>query len=206
VTDFFALLALPRRPWLDPEEVNARFVALSAEAHPDRVFHAPAEQKIAANQQFAELNAACRCLRDPKERLRHLLELERGAKLQNLERLPSAAVDFYYELGQALKQADAFLEQRGEIVSPLAKVQRFEAAMGWRDRLEQLQSRLGARRGELEAEIRALNEPWDAAPPNGSAARVGLLPLDRLENIYRDFSYVVRWSGQIRDRIVQLSV
>ena len=68
MTDYFALLDEPRRPWLEPDSLKARFLALSAEVHPDRLHNAPEAQKQAANQQCAELNSAYRCLREPKER------------------------------------------------------------------------------------------------------------------------------------------
>ena len=37
MADYFALLDEPRRPWLDPEELKAKFHALTATVHPDRV-------------------------------------------------------------------------------------------------------------------------------------------------------------------------
>ncbi len=36
VTDYFALLNEPRRPWLEPETLKSKFLALAAEAHPDK--------------------------------------------------------------------------------------------------------------------------------------------------------------------------
>ncbi len=80
MTDYFALLDEPRRPWLEPDSLKARFLALSAQVHPDRLHNAPEAQKQAANEQYAELNSAYRCLREPKERLQHLLELELRSK------------------------------------------------------------------------------------------------------------------------------
>ena len=50
-----------------------------------------------------------------------------------------------------------------------------------------------------------MNAAWNAAPPPGSPARPGALPLRRLEEIARQFSYTTRWSGQIQERIAQLS-
>ena len=40
MTDAFALLSEPRRPWLDAEALKARFLPLSAAVHPDRVHSA----------------------------------------------------------------------------------------------------------------------------------------------------------------------
>src|ERR1041385_4996185 len=107
--DNFALLNEPRRPWLDPEAVQAKFIALSSELHPDRVHQSSAEEQAAAQQRFTMLNAACQCLRDPRQRLRHLLELETGVKAEAIERLAASATDFYFALGQLCRQTDKFL-------------------------------------------------------------------------------------------------
>src|SRR5260370_36162164 len=92
MTDYFALLGEPRRPWLEPDSLKARFLALSAEAHPDRLHNAPEAQKQAANQQYAELNSAYRCLREPKERLQHLLELELRSKPEAVRPIAEATM------------------------------------------------------------------------------------------------------------------
>jgi DnaJ-domain-containing protein 1 len=204
LNDYFALLNQPRRPWLDPEEVRAQFIALSAAIHPDRVHNASAETKAAAQARFTALNAACNCLRDPRERLRHLLELERGVKPAQLERLPEEGMELYFELGHLCRSVDDFLRQRPQAASPLLKVQSLETAMAWRERLEGFQGNLNTRRAGLEKEIQALNVAWDNAPESGVERFTGL-PLDRLEQLYRHLSYALRWSEQIRERIVQLS-
>src|SRR5438445_2111306 len=100
MTDYFALLDEPRRPWLDPEVLKARFLALTAEVHPDRVHGATETEKRTANQRYADLNAAYNCLREPKERLLHLLELERGKKPEEVQKIPAGMMDLFAEIGQ----------------------------------------------------------------------------------------------------------
>lgn len=80
MTDAFALLSESRRPWLDADALKSRFLPLSAEVHPDRVHSASEAEKAAANTRYAELNAAYNTLREPRDRLLHLLELEAGGK------------------------------------------------------------------------------------------------------------------------------
>src|SRR5438128_12515999 len=86
--DYFALFNEPRRPWLDGELLKAKFLQLSAEVHPDRVHGASAADKQRAHERSAELNAAYNCLREPKSRLQHLLELETGARPKQEEKYP----------------------------------------------------------------------------------------------------------------------
>jgi hypothetical protein len=203
--DAFALLSEPRRPWLDPEALKQKFRSLSNDAHPDRVHSASEAEKQQATARYAELNAAHNTLREPRDRLLHLLELERGAKPRDVQRIPPGTMDLFVEVGQLCRDVDAFLPQRANVTSPLLKVQMFEKAMEWTDKLQALQQRINAKRDELTMELQQLNAVWESAPPIGSPERAAALPLERLEEIYRVFSYIARWSEQIQERNVQLA-
>lgn len=206
MTDYFALLDEPRRPWPDLDALKARFLRLSSEAHPDRFHAAPADERAAAGQRYAELNAAYQCLNDPRERLLHLLTLERGAKPRDVQRIPPGTMDLFVEIGQTCRDADAFLAERSKVTSPMLKAQMFQRGLEWVDRLNALQQKVNAKREELDAELKRLNAAWDAAPPVGSPDRAAALPLDRLEQLYRATSYVTRWTEQIQERLVQLAL
>ena len=81
----------------------------------------------------------------------------------------------------------------------------FQRGMEWTDKLQALQQRINARRDELSAELQQMNAVWESAPAVGSPQRAAALPLERLEQIYRVFSYIARWSEQIQERNVQLA-
>jgi hypothetical protein len=49
------------------------------------------------------------------------------------------------------------------------------------------------------------NAAWEAAPAAGSAGRAATLPLAALERGYGMLSYIGRWTGQIEERVAQLS-
>lgn len=206
MTDHFALLAEPRRPWLDAEVLKEKFVRLSSEIHPDRTHNAPEAEKLETSRRYAALNAAYHVLREPKERLVHLLELELGARPKDVQRIPPGTMDLFVEVGQLCREADGFLTERGTVTSPMVKVQMFERGMEWTEKLQQLQQRINARRDELTAELKEMNAQWETAPAPGTAERAASLPLERLEQIYRVFSYIARWSEQIQERIVQLAM
>ncbi len=204
--DYFSLLDEPRRPWLEPDALKARFLALSAAAHPDRAHNAPAAQKQAANQRSAELNAAYRCLREPKERLQHLLELELQAKPEAVRPIAEATMVWFTEVSQVCRGADQFLTERAQVTSPLLKVRQFELAQGWTDKLRRCQQEIVDRTEALGAELRAMNKSWESAPPADSAARRASLPLERLEELYRESSYLQRWLAQVQERLVRVSI
>src|SRR5690242_10840656 len=109
MTDNFLLLDEPRRPWLDAEALKQKFLARSAEVHPDRAHNASAAEKLAANQRYTALNAAYNCLREPKDRLRHLLELELGKKPSDLTDVPEDLMGLFFEAGKTFRETDAFL-------------------------------------------------------------------------------------------------
>jgi DnaJ-domain-containing protein 1 len=206
VTDAFLLLNEPRRPWLDADALKSRFLELSSPLHPDRQHGAGEADKAAANTRYADLNAAFNTLREPKDRLLHLLELEQGSKPKDIQRIPPGTMDLFVEVGQICRDVDGFLAEKGKVTSPLLRVRMFEQGMDWTDKLNSLQQRINARRDELTAELRSLNPAWESAPPIGSANRAEALPLERLEQVYRILSYVARWTVQIQERSVQLAM
>lgn len=199
MTDFFALLNEPRRPWLDANSLKQKFLALSATAHPDKIHSASESEKNAAAKKFAELNAAYNCLAEPKSRLLHLLELESGAKPKEIQQIPNALADLFAEVAAICKNADTFLAEIRGNNSPLLRVQSFERAQDWINHLNLSQKKLCDLRGNLNNELKALDERW---MKSDAAEHKEILP--KLEEIYRLFGYFNRWSSQIQERTVQL--
>jgi DnaJ-domain-containing protein 1 len=202
VTDYFILLDEPRRPWLEPEALKSRFLALAAEAHPDKQITVSKAEKLAANRRYTELNAAYRCLAEPKLRLRHLLELELGAKPAEIQQIPAALADLFAEVATTCRNADAFLTEKSKTTSPLMQVQLFERAQEWVERLQTLQTKLTELHDRLTGELKSLDALWMSRSQSGERPAI----LKRLEELYRLFGYFNRWSGQIQERIVQLSL
>lgn len=203
MTDYFALLNEPRRPWLDPDSLKAKFLALSADLHPDRVHNAGDSEKAAAAHHYAELNSAYNCLREPKDRLRHLLELELGSKPRDVQEIPRDLADLFVEVAQLCRQANAFLAEQGKVSSSLLRVQLFERGQEWTTRLSTMQRRLDERQEELIQELQLLDAAWDRAKDHPTSRE---LLLGRLEEIHRLLSFYARWNSQIQEAIVQLTL
>jgi curved DNA-binding protein CbpA len=231
MTDYFALLDEPRRPWIDPDRLKRKFLSLSARVHPDRVHTAPEAERLTAGASYSELNAAYNCLREPKDRLRHLLELESGAKPADVERIPAGTMDAFFEVAQLCRAADALLAEQAAVSSPLLKLRFFERTQELSAQLGALQGRINHHRDELLAELKTMNPAWEAEPsamatgasdtfsPTGGEGRdegealsgqkcveSSELPLERLEHIYRLLGYFARWSEQLQERTFQLSI
>ena len=200
MTDYFALLNEPRRPWLDADLLKQKFLSLSATMHPDKIQSANEPDKQAAAKAFAELNAAYNCLAAPKSRLLHLLELERGAKPKDIQQIPTVLANLFAEVAAVCREADRFLAEKAKTISPLLQVELFERAQGWVEQLNELQKKLGGHHNELLAKLKALDAQWA-----GDRSDRAVL-LNDLENLYRLFGYFNRWNAQIQERIVQLSL
>jgi DnaJ-domain-containing protein 1 len=204
MTDCFALLEEQRRPWLDPESLKKKFLARSRELHPDRVHELGEPEERSAQKGYAELNQAYNCLRRPKERLQHLLELETGAKPEQVQQIPPDLTAFFVEVGQLFKQADVFLVDKARKSSPLLQVQLFESGQRWIDKLRTLQQQLDLRQEELVAELKLIDALWVGKEKSNPASRANMLR--RLEELSRLFSYFARWESQIQERIMQLAI
>lgn len=206
MSDAYALLGELRRPWIDPEALKSRFHERSSPLHPDRFHSASEAEKTAANQQFAELSAAYHILREPRERLLHLLELESGGRPRDIQRIPPGTMDLFVEIGQACREADQFLQTRVEAPSPMLKLKQLQQSLEWNDRLTGLQQRVDAKQADLQEELKRLNDVWAGVDAvSDGPERRGALPLELLEQLYRAMSYVGRWTEQLRERVAQLA-
>ena len=206
MVDAFELLSEQRRPWLDEGALKGRFIELSSPFHPDRVHGSPEVERLAATARYAELNAAFNRLREPRDRLLHLLELESGASPGDIQRIPPGTMDLFVEIGQTCRDCDAFLADRGTPTSPMLKLKAMRESLDWSGRIDSLRERVQAKRDGLAMELEAMNPVWAAAPPVGDSLRPAALPLERLEQVYRAMSYVARWMGQLDERRLQLAM
>ena len=193
--DYFQLLSAPRRPWLDADVLKQQFLALSSQVHPDKIHSAPDAEKIAAARAFAELNAAHRCLSEPKSRLLHLLELELGAKPADIQQIPAGLADLFAEVATVCCQTDLFLLEKARATSPLVQVELFGQCQAWLEKLDALQHRLDDCSQRLPGELQSLDARWVAADAAGRPA-----VLAALEDLYRLFGYFNRWNRQLTER------
>jgi hypothetical protein len=199
MTDNFALLDEPRRPWLDADLLKQKFITLSSDVHPDRVHNSSEAQKLAANQRYTELNAAYNCLREPKERLCHLLELERGAASRDMRQPPGDLVEMSFEVGRICREADALIAESAKATSPLLKVELFERSQDQIEKLNALQRTIAVKRDQVVEELKVIDAVWQ----KDSANRSSLLP--QLEIIGGQLGFFARWQNQLQERMVRLA-
>lgn len=178
MTDFFALLGLPRTAVLDETALQAAWHDKSRAAHPDQ----PGGSAAAA----AEINAAYETLAAPEKRLKHLLDLH--AVSWRAIPISEDLMRLFAQLGPALQRAATLARRKKEASSALARALLAPQEMEGREQLEALGTEIGTRQ---EAIIAAL--------PRGAD-----LDFEQLQASQATLAYLSKWQGQIREALLSL--
>lgn len=192
--DHFAAFALTPRPWIDLDALRETFARQSAELHPDKHQGKPATELAGIEQRYAALNKAYQVLREPKERLLFLYQLETGGKPSDVQRIPPGTMDLFVEVGQLCQKVDAHLKAKTAATTALEKAGVMVAGLDAQEELTAMQQKLGDYTRKLDEELLALDAQWVA----------GEKKPDQLETLYRKYSYVWRWQQQLEERLVAL--
>ena len=102
--NYFALFGLPEQFDLDKQVLEAAWLAVQKEVHPDRFVNSSESEKRAAMQWASLANDAYQVLRNPVRRATHLCQL-RG-HLLNDDAAPAIPSDFIYEQIEWREQLD----------------------------------------------------------------------------------------------------
>lgn len=188
MTDCFALLGEPRRPWLDPESLKEKFHKLSATHHPD------VAKEVGVD--FSAINAAYQTLQDPKTRIRHLLELEFPGALSRPLQIPPGITGLFENIARRRRDISGFLSKRATLQSPLEIALLAPEKLDLITALERLQNMLLREQEEILARLKALDAAW--GKNNASC-------VDALLEIYQGLSYVGKWLELISDFKFQIS-
>ncbi len=104
-SDYFFMLGLPRRLWLDMGMLEQKFLELSWKLHPDNFVNATAEEREISLKRSSELNDAYRTLRDPVSRVEYLLAIEGTRKEgQTKQQAPPELLEEVFELNESLDE------------------------------------------------------------------------------------------------------
>jgi molecular chaperone HscB len=105
VTDYYAVLGIPRGLSLSVDDLQQRYYALSRELHPDRFMQKPEAERQRALDMSSALNDAYRTLKDPIKRAQYLLILE-GFDIgeQRSKDVPPELLEEVFELNMALEE------------------------------------------------------------------------------------------------------
>ena len=180
MTDYFALLEQPRRPWLDLDELKKVFHRKTLQQHPD--------SGQGAEASFAELNEAYRVLQDPKRRLHHLLSLENRVPSAN-QTVPRELQELFLQVGALNQSTTQLLAKMRAASNPLSKSLLKGEVVAAQKEVENLRDK-----------VRELN---DAAEER--LRQTDTQEIDEISLLYQRFAYLGRWSAQLDELAFQLS-
>ncbi len=187
MTDCFALLDEPRRPWIDTELLKEKYHGLSAVHHPD---------VAGGGGDFAEINHAYQTLADPVARLRHLLELESPDTLSRTQAAPEEIAAFFTPVAAARQGVDAFLRKHATAASPLRKALLSTEQYTAQERLEETIAALQEKEEALLAQVRAADALW----VTDKAAALAQLPA-----LWQSLGYIAKWLATLRESLFRLA-
>jgi len=191
MTDYFALLDEPRRPWLEPDELKQKYHRLTLAAHPDT------RDESTPEDSFTELSRGYRTLSDPRQRLLHLLKLEGYAPAADAKALPADLDDLFLNVGLLNQQIDLVARRLADATTSLGKSmltpELLKVQTGVQDQLDRL-------RGIYDDQLRrlqSLNDTWISDQTR---------TLSQVASVYGHITYLSRWIDQLQEKRVQLSV
>ena len=188
VSDYFAVLRQPSRPWLDPDKLKEEYQRLTFARHPDRT------DGVEEGSEFADVTEAYRVLSNPKLRLQHLLSFE-GPVSQTSE-VPPEIADVFMNTASLVNEIDRLLQRRETATSALAKSMLGTEVTVIQQRTDAALNDLIKLHADSLDTLQQLNERW-------INDRAGTAP--ELSTLAQRFGYLDRWIGQLREKQFQLS-
>ncbi|HEX4086099.1 MAG TPA: DnaJ domain-containing protein [Chthoniobacteraceae bacterium] len=181
MTDFFAILGEPRRPWTDPDALKEKYHRLTARHHPDIA---------GASADFAEINHAYQTLADPVARLRHLLELE--CAVPPAQQAPGEIAAFFAPVAGTRQAVDAFFKKHAAAVSPLAKALLSPEQFETQERIEEMIASLQEKHDALLEQVREADAAWPGS-------------LAQLAPLWQSLTYTAKWLAMLREALFRFA-
>lgn len=203
--DYFAVFGERPRPGLDPAALQRVFLERSQACHPDRVHQADAATRQKAQADYALLNAAWKCLADPKERLGHLMTLNCGHPPREVHDIPEETAACFVEVADQCRALAAFRQRQTTTASPLLRARLTAESLPLQEQARSLLTRLQQQKAQAESDLFRLNAYWDAAATAASPDVRDSLPWAEIEAAWRNLSYLNRWCQQLQEKIQALS-
>ena len=177
-SDYFTMLELPRKLWIEMGALEQKFLQLSWKLHPDNFVNATPEEREISLKRSSELNDAYRTLRDPVARVEYLLAIEGARKEgQNKQQAPPELLEEVFELNESL---DELREAKATGSDTASLRHRLEAAE------KSFEEKLSEVDGQLQSAAREWDEAIDAKADEGARKRV----MAQLNDLLNRRSYI----------------
>ena len=190
MTDFFALFAQPRQPWLEPNILKEKHHELTRRGHPD-------VRGKDVSGKFEEINEAYRILAEPKLRIQHLLQLEGKASPTKDRSIPSDLQELFLQIGTLCQTSQRVFTKIGDDGSALARSLAKSELLQLDRQTGQLLEQLSHLYDDCLAELRGLNKIWNKKQEEA---------VTQLERLHDRMAYLSRWIAQLKEMELQFTL
>jgi molecular chaperone HscB len=176
--DYFSLLSLPRKLWIEMSALEKKFLELSWKLHPDKFVNASQQEQEASLKCSSELNDAYRVLRDPVARVEYLLEIEGMRKEgEHKQQAPPELLEEVFELNESLDELREAKASGGDLAS-------------LKSRLEAEEKNFQQKLSEVDAQLQETAKQWDAAIDANASEADRKAIMVRLNELLNRRSYI----------------
>ncbi len=202
--DYFLLLDVARRPWIDEDFLKKHYFCLTSKIHPDKKLQTEETLRKKAEEQLNQVNQAYLCLKEPRLRLKHLIELEGGFFDKKLQNIPKNLLDLFSLISELCQKADHWIQKKSETRSPLILAKITQETANIIMELDHSRDQVREMQEEMLREIRRVDEKWDAPIDVFPTRRKDHLTC--LSRISGELNFVNRWLEQLNDRYMKLAL
>jgi curved DNA-binding protein CbpA len=196
MTDHFAVLDQPRRPWLNPDRLKQKYQQLALNEHPDRKGRRTEAPPTLEEPTFADITEAYRVLSNPKLRVNHLLSLSGEDIDFETASVTTELADIFMGAATLVLEIDALLQKRQAATSALGKSLLKSEVAASQTQLKKLLEQLDQLHSDSIRDLQKADRAWKKNPSETAA---------ELRKLAQRFGYLERWMGQLREKQFQLS-
>jgi molecular chaperone HscB len=177
-SDYFAMLELPRKLWIEMGSLEQRFLQLSWKLHPDNFVKASEEEREISLKRSSELNDAYRTLKDPVTRVEYLLSIEGARKEgQHKQQAPPELLEEVFELNESLDELRDAKDSGGDTAN-------------LKHRLEAAQKSFEEKLKEVDGQLQDAAKDWDKAVDANADEVRRKMAMSKLNELLNRRSYI----------------
>ena len=177
-TDYFSLMEMPRKLWINMQDLEQKYLQLSWKLHPDKFVGASEQERELSLQHSSELNDAYRALRDPVGRVEYLLGIEGERKEgEKKQTAPPELLEEVFELNESLDELREAKSAGGDL-----------AAL--KGRLEAAERNFQGKLGEVDDSLQGTAHEWDEALDAEADAAARKRVMTKMNELLNRRSYI----------------
>ncbi len=202
--NWFAVMGFAPTPWIDSNQLKARYLELAKHSRQNRHQTAPAAAQPSGNPDPSAVNRAWQVLANDTDRLAHFLELETGKDIRQEREAPETLITLFMQLGPLFQQADRAIGAIREETSPILKAKHHLTAGPLLVKLDEASATIAALVSKNQSRLQTAHQSWlELSAAENPPARHALL--DELQDICRALSFLQRWQDRLAEKNFQLT-